>query len=113
MENKANKVEEQEKNLPGAEKNTAEENEKNPPVPLEEKKSNIKSAADFDRMAKSVGNQLAKQPQVEIKIPIDKRNELDKVVAVRINGYIYEIKRGEKVKVPQTVAQILEDADYI
>ena len=50
---------------------------------------------------------------VEIKIPIDPQNPKDLVVPVIINGYRWEIKRGEKVSVPEPVAKILEDSKYI
>lgn len=54
-----------------------------------------------------------KKATVRIKIPVDPLNPKDLVVPVMINGYIWEIKRGETVDVPEEVANILENAKYI
>lgn len=55
---------------------------------------------------------LAKKPMVKIKIKKkdDKDNE---PVPVGINGYFYFIQKGEPVLVPEPVAELLEQADYI
>lgn len=54
-----------------------------------------------------------KKATVRIKIPVDPLNPKDLVVPVMINGYIWQIKRGETVDVPEEVANILENAKYI
>ena len=54
-----------------------------------------------------------KKATVRIKIPVDPLNPKDLVVPVMINGYIWEIKRGETVDVPEEVSNILENAKYI
>lgn len=65
------------------------------------------------KQAMNTGNIINKQKKVEIKIPVDPRNPKDLVVPVVINGYRWEIKRGEKVAVPEAVARILEESKYI
>ena len=67
----------------------------------------------LDNMAKTAGNEINKQDKIKIKIPIDKQNKTDSVVPVCINGYIWQIKRGESVEVPEVVADILTEAGYI
>lgn len=72
------------------------------------------SDAELDAMAKKAGEEIkSKQKKVKIKIPIDKLNPKDTKVPVCINGYIWEIKRGETVEVPENVANILLEAGYI
>lgn len=68
---------------------------------------------EIDNVAKETGAALKVEDKVKIKIPLDKNNKEDLVVPVCINGYVYQIKRGERVEVPQTVADILEEANYI
>ena len=47
---------------------------------------------------------------VRIKIPVDPLNKDDLQVPVMINGYLWNIKRGETVEVPSVVADILQEA---
>lgn len=66
----------------------------------------------MDQEAKKWGEILAKQPKRRIKIK--PKNDKDKEpVPVGINGYFYYINKGETVEVPESVALILEEADYI
>ena len=53
------------------------------------------------------------EEKVKIVIPKDQINKNDSFVPVAINGYIYQIKRGETVEVPKEVARILKEAGYI
>lgn len=62
---------------------------------------------------KATGNELAKGKKVCIRLPKDQLNKEDVVVPVCINGYTYQIKRGERVDVPEEVARILEEAGYM
>ncbi len=62
---------------------------------------------------KATGEELAKSKKVRIRLPKDKLNKEDVVVPVCINGYTYQIKRGEWVDVPEEVARILEEAGYM
>lgn len=59
------------------------------------------------------GEALGKSKKVRIKVPADKLNKEDVIVPVCINGYTYQIKRGEWVDVPEEVAKILDDAGYM
>lgn len=67
----------------------------------------------IDEMAENFGKKLNGEKKVAVKIPFDSRNPGDKVVPVCLNGYIFEIKRGEKIEVPASIAAILEEAKYI
>ena len=62
---------------------------------------------------KATGEELANGKKVRIRLPKDKLNKEDVVVPVCINGYTYQIKRGEWVDVPEEVARILEEAGYM
>lgn len=62
---------------------------------------------------KATGEELSKGKKVRIRLPKDKLNKEDVVVPVCINGYTYQIKRGEWVDVPEEVARILEEAGYM
>jgi hypothetical protein len=68
---------------------------------------------DLDAQARSTGAVLAKEKKVRIKIPEDHKNPVNRVVPVCINGYLYYINRGQTVEVPETVADILAQAQYI
>ncbi len=71
------------------------------------------SDKELDKMAEDFGEILNAEPKVTIKIPYDSKNPTDDTVPVGLNGYIYYIKRGKKVDVPETIANILEEARYI
>ncbi len=71
------------------------------------------SDAEIDEAAAGFGAALHNQEKVRIKIPIDPLNPTDSFVPVCINGYVYQINRGKTVEVPQSVADILEDAKYL
>lgn len=76
-------------------------------------KSKEVSEKEIIEEAKQTGAKLSKDGKVRIKVPIDQLNPKDLMVPVVINGYQYLIKRGETVEVPEKVAQILEEANYI
>ena len=69
--------------------------------------------ADMEAQARHTGDVLRTQEKVRIKIPLDHKNPANRVVPVGVNGYLYYINRGETVEVPQTVADILTQAQYI
>lgn len=75
-------------------------------------KTDEQSKIKQDKEAKKTAETL-KKDLVEIKIPIDPLNKTDKTVDVIINGYRWTIKRGEEVKIPRAVKEILTDAKYI
>lgn len=60
--------------------------------------------------SKSVKELLDEQPKVSYIIPFHPNGELP-VTAVTVNGYRYEIKHGERVEVPETVAKILDNSN--
>ena len=62
--------------------------------------------------AKKWGAVLAKEPKRNIKIK-GKNNKDTEPVPVGINGYFYFINKNESIEVPQSVARVLEEADYI
>lgn len=66
----------------------------------------------MEKEAKETANKVKKN-MVRIKIQIDQLNPKDLMVPVMINGYLWNIKRGEFVEVPENVAKILENAKYI
>lgn len=72
------------------------------------------SDAEMNKIAKQTNKELkTTQKMVEIIIPISERNPDDLVVPVTINGYTYQIKRGQEVTVPKEVKRILKEAKYI
>jgi len=78
-----------------------------------EKRTTTITEGEIDKQAKEFGESLKGELKVRVKIPIDKQNKDDMVVPVCINGYVWQIKRGEAVMVPQIVQEVLENAGYI
>lgn len=74
-------------------------------------KTELKKMAEED--SKNTKEALDAEEKVQIKIPIDPLNPKDLVVAVSINGYTYQINRGQKVTVPESVAELLTIGGYI
>ena len=66
----------------------------------------------IEKEAKETAKKV-KTKMVRIKVPVDPLNPKDMMVPVVINGYLWNIKRGETVEVPENVANILENAKYI
>lgn len=50
---------------------------------------------------------------VRVRVPIDKLNEKELIVNVRINGKNTQITRGESIEVTENVAKVLEEAGLI
>ncbi len=72
------------------------------------------SDAEMNKIARQTNKELKNtQKTVDVIIPISERNPDDLLVPVTINGYTYQIKRGEEVKVPEEVKRILKEAKYI
>lgn len=67
-------------------------------------------AQESKKTAKELKNT---QKMVQIIIPVSELNPHDTVVPVCINGYLWQIKRGEEVTVPEEVKNILKEAKYI
>lgn len=53
---------------------------------------------------------LAKQPKVRIIIPREKGETEGAYETVQINGYLFQIKKGVYVEVPEQVAQIIMES---
>jgi len=82
----------------------------------EEIEAKLKELSDRELKKEALSTQRIlknTQKMVNITIPVDKRNPKDLVVPVTINGYTWQIKRGEKVEVPEEVERILHEAKYI
>lgn len=80
----------------------------------------------LDGLAKDVGQALAKQKKVKVKLYLstEDRAKLEgaekagKKIAwpfetVSINGYTYQIQRGIEVEVPESVYEVLSQANII
>ena len=65
------------------------------------------------KLVKGMKAKLDKCKKVTIEIPIDKQNPKDTQVIVQINGYVYVIKRGVEVEVPEPVKVLLKRAKYL
>ena len=61
----------------------------------------------------STGEALNKEKKVSIVVPKSELNPHDLLVPVTVNGYTYQIIRGEEVEVPVTIKNILKEAKYI
>lgn len=73
----------------------------------------IKEKKDTDQDIVKLCKYFTKSEKVEIRIPLDKSNPDEKTIPVCINGYIFKLKRGENIKVPKEVKNILIEAQYI
>lgn len=82
--------------------------------------------ATLDQAAKTVGQKLAEQPKQKVKLFLSNEERAKikaaedagkKVVwpfeTVNINGYTYQIQRGKEVEVPQSVYEVLNQANII
>lgn len=92
----------------------------------EEREKIAKEREDMDKRLKEISDkELANeskktakelkntQKMVSIIIPVSELNPHDTIVPVCINGYLWQIKRGEEVMVPEEVKNILREAKYI
>lgn len=59
------------------------------------------------------GAELKKEEKITITIPKSELNPHEMNVPVTVNGWTYNIKRGERVEVPMTVFNILKEAKYL
>lgn len=82
--------------------------------------------ADMQKITDKTAQELAKQPKVKVKIylPPQERQKLESAIAagknvkwpyetVQINGYTFQIQKGKEVEVPQTVYEILSQANLV
>ena len=63
-----------------------------------------------NKKEKTMKEVLDEQPKVSYLIPYTDDEELP-YTAVTINGYRYEIKHGERVEIPESVARILDNSN--
>lgn len=84
------------------------------------------SEVEMDTITKSTADLLKEQDKVKVRLhlPQDQLNKLKSAEesgkevqwpyqTVAINGYIYQIQLGKSVEVPQSVADVLEQAGLI
>ena len=69
--------------------------------------------ATENKKPKSFREFLNAEEKVKVRIPVDNQNPKDLIVRVALNGVAYQIKRGESVGIPKSIAKILEEAKYI
>lgn len=67
---------------------------------------------DVSALSKSTGKRLSEKPKEKVMIPSDKLNPEDVTVTVSINGWIYQIKRGNPVMLPKPVVDLLVRGGY-
>ncbi len=67
---------------------------------------------DVNALSKSTGKRLSEKPKEKVMIPSDKLNPEDVTVTVSINGWIYQIKRGNPVWLPRPVVDLLVRGGY-
>ena len=82
-------------------------------IELNEGMMEAKGKSATANLVKKMKDKLNACKKVRIKVPIDKQNEKDLYVTAQINGYTYQIKRGEAVEVPAPVVKLLERAGHI
>jgi hypothetical protein len=81
---------------------------------------------DMQAVTLTTGQQLAAQEKVKVKLYLapEERQKLESVEAagknavwpyetVQINGYTYQIQKGKEVEVPESVAEVLRQANII
>ena len=56
---------------------------------------------------------LKEETKKTVRLPKAKDEKDLDYVPVGVNGYIFQVKRGEEVKVPTTVYNILEQSGYL
>ena len=69
--------------------------------------------AQMDAVTRSTGEELAAQPRIKVKLYQVPEGSTDRPLpdeVVSINGYTYQIKRGEEVEVPESVHAVLQQA---
>jgi hypothetical protein len=72
--------------------------------------------AEYREMEEDAVAKIMKQKKVRVRlyqVPKDSSDQPWPDVPVAINGYVWVIQRGETVEIPQSVADILEEAGHI
>lgn len=82
-------------------------------VTEEDGKVQVENEKQLDNLAMKAGKEVNKQKKVSVRVPKDPLNPKDHSVPVCINGYIWTLKRGEDIEVPEEVKRILDEAGYL
>ena len=75
----------------------------------------VEKEEPFNRKAflnecKAMKKLLDKEPKKKVRLPLLKDKNALNYVPVCINGYIYQVKRGVEVEVPDYVAEVLKNS---
>jgi hypothetical protein len=92
----------------------------------EKKDKAVMQEKDMQKVTETTAQILAKQKKVKVKLYLstEDRQKLEAAVAakknvqwpyetVQINGYTYQIQRGKEVEVPESVYEVLSQANII
>lgn len=74
------------------------------------KESGINPGVSLTADEKATGELLWSQPLVTVMVPLEAGEKAGATKTVTINGYRLEIKKNHIVKVPQSVAEVLEES---
>lgn len=80
---------------------------------VEETVSEMNEVVREKKELSAVKAALDKQKKRSIRLPKPKDEHDINYVPVCINGYTYQVKKGENVEVPETVAVLLEESGYL
>ena len=73
------------------------------------KESNV-TAAQLDAEIKNAAKVLKDEKQVDVTIPAYLKGRLGSTVPVAVNGAVIHVPVGKKVKIPATMAEVLNDS---
>lgn len=79
------------------------------------KSAPVEQEADLEQAIRDIKATLDAEPKRSVKlyqVPPGSTDAPLPDLPVQINGYVYQIKRGVSVQVPETVADIIEEAGY-
>lgn len=76
------------------------------------KKKTTITDAEIDKAAMEFGETLKGYPKVKCLIPINPISKKETDATVCLNGYIFHIKKGVKVELPEPIYDILEEAGF-
>ena len=62
--------------------------------------------SDIDKITGETGKSLSQEPKIELIIPVESEND-NQPFECGINGYFFRIRRGEKVSVPRSIAELI------
>lgn len=68
------------------------------------------TAAEMDAEVKKAAKVLGNQKKVEVTIPKYLEKRVGKNVPVAVNGAVIHVPVGEKVKIPESMAKLLNDS---